>query len=339
MNKKLISLAIAGAVAAPFAAQAGSFTVGNQDIKVGGGITGGYVFTSDNTGHQDAFVVPDALVDLSSDAKTGGMGFTVGIGELAEPSLVTGTELNSAGGAGGVGIQYGWVSVAPVEGLKIDAGKIATNIGYEVSPTYGNQNMLLGLLWAAQPTYYTGARATYSMSGINVYAEVNKGALGVNNNSGAAIGASGNFSGVNLAVNFLNVANVGMIFDAIASTKVSNVTLGANFDYQKEASAVSQSGKDDNGFGAALYASMPIMDKVTLPVRVEFVHSGTSFTYNSVGGHGISFTVTPTYNFTDSTFARAEFAYVTTSNNVYANKNGNPTDSDIVLGVQGGVRF
>ncbi len=345
MNKKLISLAIAGAVAAPFAAQAGSITVGNQDIKVAGGVTGGYIYTSDNASKstggpnkQDAFVVPDALVDLSSDAKTGGMGFTVGIGELAENSLAFGTELNSAGGAGGVGIQYGWVSVAPIEGVKIDAGLLATNVGYEVSPSYGNDNILRGLVWAAQPTYYTGARATYSMNGISAYAEVNKGAYGTGK-AGAGLGASANVSGINVAANFLNVTKHGMLFDVIASTKVSNLTVGVNFDLAKLADAA-KAGGSDTAWGAALYASMPVMDKVTLPVRVEFTHDNTNtLTFGDVGGHGISFTVTPTYNFTDSTFVRAEFDYVTTSNNVYANKNGNATDSDIVLGVQGGVRF
>lgn len=355
MNKKLISLAIAGAVATPFAAQAGSFTVGNQDIKVSGGITGAYLYTSEDTSggaartKQDEFVVPDALVDFSSDAKTGGMGFTLGIGTLGENSLAPQSELTVIGGPNfiptQVGVQYGWVSVKPMDNLTVDAGLLATNVGYEVSPSYGNANILRGLVWNAQPTYYTGARATYTMNGINIYAELNKDPLGLGTgNAGGAIGASGDFGGIHGVISYFDQTNNRSIVDIIASGKVGSVTVGANLDYITKAKATKVAGTDDNAFGLALYASVMPMDKVTLPVRIEYVDDGTSGLYG-LGGAGLSnsaitFTVTPTYNFTDSTFVRAELAYVSTDKkSVYVDDKGAITDSAWTVGVQGGVLF
>ena len=343
MNKKLISLAIAGAVATPFTAQAGSFMVGNQDITVSGGITGAYIYSSENaTGNsnQDVFAVPDALVDFSSAAKSGGMGFTLGLGTLGENSLAHNGALTVAGGTGAttsVGVKYGWVSVMPVDGLTVDAGILATNVGYEVSPTYNNANMLLGLVWNAQPTYYTGARVTYSMNGMSVYGEVNK-------PSGAALGASGTFGPVKTAINFFNTANSGSIVDIIVSGSAGPVDLAANIDYIMKAKAAKTTGTDDNAIGAAFYVSVKPMDKVVLPMRLEYINDGTSGLYG-LGGAGksntaITFTITPTYNFTDSTFVRGELAYVSTDKKgPYVDDKGAIKDTGYVVGAQGGVRF
>jgi hypothetical protein len=358
MNKKLISLAIAGAVATPFAAQAGSITVANQDITVSGGITGAYLYSSEKSGnHQDAFAVPDAILDFSSQAKTGGMGFTLGIGTLGENNLATGNELTVAGGGTSVAVQYGWVAVKPIDGLELDAGLLATNVGYEVSPSYGNANVLRGLVWDAQPTYYTGARATYTMSGISVYAEATKDPLGTNN-PGGAVGASGDFSGIHGAISYYTRVDDKQIIDVIASGMAGPVNLGVNLDYIKWAKSQQVSGLDDSAIGIAFYGSIKPMDKVTLPVRIEYVSDGTSGIYgltttdasnNAVKNSAITFTVTPTYNFTDSTFVRAEFAYVTTDKKAaagsfldpgpYVDDKGAAKDSAWTIGVQGGVLF
>ena len=393
MNKKLISLAIAGAVATPFAGQAGTLNVANQDITLSGGITGAYFYTTENTdptvgSKQDAFAVPDALIDISSAAKPGGMGFTLGIGTLGENSLASGgSAINAIGSSGSVGVQYGWVTVMPMDGLKVDAGILATNVGYEVSPTYSNPNILLGLLWSAQPTYYTGARATYTWNNMSFYAEANKGADPNTGKPGGAIGASGNFAGTDVAFNYIMVASnnnfgsintpatsfggsavvpvdriaAGSLIDVIVKHKIGSIDLAADLNYLmksdrekklEKASFSPASAGDDNAIGIAFYASMPVMDKVTVPVRVEYVSDGTSGLYgltmydnNATSGNGlvknnaITFTVTPTYHFSDSTFVRAELAYVSADKKSFLDDKGKATDSNMVLGVQGGVLF
>lgn len=340
MNKKLISHAFAAAVAAPFAAQAGSLNVANQDITLSGGLTGAYVYNAETT--RDAFTVPDALIDLSSAAKAGGMGFDVGVGTLTGNSLATsGAALTS--GAGTTSVQYGWVSILPINGLKVEAGKLATNVGYEVVPSFNDANILRGLVWNAQPAYYNGARVTYTKNDISLYAEFNK--AGAGNGPGSAMGASGTIGKVNGSISYFNVVNSGNILDIIASSKMGSTTVAANFDYLSKADAAKTAGTDDNAYGIALYASIPVGEKTSLPLRVEYVSDGTSGLYGlgSAGNSNsaITFTVTPTYKFSNSTFVRAELAIVSTDKNTaaYQDDNGANTDSNTVVGFQGGILF
>jgi hypothetical protein len=353
MNKKLLTLAIAGAIATPFAAQAaGSLTAANQDITLSGGVAGGYVYNND-TG-RDNITATDALVDLSSKAKTGGVGFDAGIGVLAGDSLATsGSPLGTATSGSNTALQYGWLDIMPTDGLSLQAGILATNVGYEVVPSYENANILRGLLWNNQPAYYQGIRATYSTGNMSAYVEGNKNATtcvtnGASQCSGSGAGVSGSFGNVNAAVNFFDVANAGNMIDVIASTKMGGMTLAANFDFTQKAKVLKNltPNADDNAYAIAFYATMPMGANASLPVRIEYVNDGTSGIYG-LGDPGTltknnayTVTITPTYNFSDSTFVRAEVAYVGTDKKTnYVDDKGAPTDSQTILGLQGGLMF
>jgi hypothetical protein len=367
MKKRFLAVAVAGAFATPFAAsQAGTVTTLTlPDIKVSGGITAAYVHTSENLAtnpgirsNQDAFEVNDALIDLKADAKTGGVGFDLGIGALAGSSLAHRQELNpignlSTGGVssaeGGVAVQYGYVTVVPVDGLKLDAGLVPTNIGSEVAPSYANANILRGLIWSAQPVYYTAARATYSVGGLNLYAEANKHAFSpftgtAAGNTGDAFGVSGSFAHVNVAYTYFNLSNQGTMHDLLANTTVGSLQLGGEFHYMTKDDATKTPNTDDNAWALGLYATFPLADKFTLPARLEYVNDGTSGLYG-LGGAGVdnkawTLTVTPTYNFTDATFLRAEVAYVKTDKKgPYVDSDGNTKDNALTIGAQAGVRF
>lgn len=321
--------------------------VAHQDITLSGGLSGAYFYNSDTT--RDAFTVSDALIDLSSAAKPGGMGFDVGVGTLNGNSLATSGAALATGGGNAI-VQYGWVSILPMDGLKVDAGRLATNLGYEVVPSYNDANILRGLVWNAEPAYYNGARVTYSVNGMSFYAVANKNALSAGG-PGSAIGANGSFGSVNLALNYFNVAEAvsgpGSIVDIIASSKVGTISLAANVDYLLKSDRFKKatSGTDDNAYGIALHASMPMGDKASLPVRLEYVNDGTSGLYGlgSAGNSNtaITFTVTPTYNFSDSTFVRAELALVSTDKKTaaYQDDKGVNTDSNLIVGFQGGILF
>lgn len=330
----------AGMAALATAAEAGSISLAGQDITLGGGTTGGYFYATDTgSKKQDTIVVSDFITELSSEAKPGGVGFTAGLGVLTEPSVYN----DELGGTGSYMFQYGWLSLKPVDNLEIDAGQLATNVGYEVAPTYANSNINLGLVWYGQPIYYPGIRATYSMGDMSVYAEVNKN-TSYGAKTGAAIGASGKIGGVDALFSYFTNAGKVSIADFILSKTVGGVDLAVNADYQMKAEAVKTAGTDDAAYGIAFYATVPVMDKVTLPLRVEYVDDGTSGLYG-LGGAGasnsaISFTVTPTYHFTDNTFVRAELAYVSTDKKgVFFDDKGNPTDSNTSVAVQTGYLF
>jgi predicted porin len=344
MNKKLISIAIAAAVAAPLAAQAGTITVPNMDITMSGGITGDYMYQTDTK--MDEYVVNDALLDFASDAKADGVGFKLGVGTLANNDLHSSSSTTGVIGNGGnVGVQYGWVTVMPTDGLTIDAGKLATNTGYEVAPSYDNGNILRGLVYYNQaPNYYTGARVTYSTGGMSVYVEGSKQPAGGNSN-GQAIGASATMGSVNGSIHYFNDEDNRSIVDIVASSQVGSATIAANIDYQTKAKRMKTAGTDDNAYGIALYATVPMGDMAELPMRLEYVNDGTSGLYG-LGSSGnsntaITFTITPTYNFSKATFVRAELAYVTTDKKTaaYVDDKGIATDSNLTVGAQAGVRF
>ena len=347
MKKSLLTLAIAGAFAVSFTAQAGTLTTANTDITLSGGVAGGYVYNTDTS--LDNITVNDALVDLSSAAKTGGVGFDLGVGVLAGDSLASsGSPLVSATTGSNTTVQYGWLSIMPMDGLNIQAGTLATNVGYEVVPSYQNGNILRGLVWNNEPAYYNGIRATYSMNNMSVYAEANKNATScvtTTNCSGSGVGASGSFGNVNAALNFFDVANSRSMYDIIVSTKAGSATIAANIDYIQKAKVAKVAGTDDNAYGIALYASLPMGSMASLPMRLEYVNDGTSGIY-SLGGPSykntaITFTITPTYNFSKSTFVRAELAYVSTDKKTaaYVDDKGAITDSNLIVGFQGGLMF
>jgi len=112
------------------------------------------------------------------------------------------------------------------------------------------------------------------------------------------------------------MSGAGSILDIIASTKMSGMDFAVNFDYLSKSKALKNTttGADDTAYGLALYASMPMSGNWSLPMRLEYVNDGTSNLYglqytnptttNLEKNSAVTFTVTPTYNFSSSTFVR-----------------------------------
>ena len=76
----------------------------------------------------------------------------------------------------------------------------------------------------------------------------------------------------------------------------------------------------------------------TIPVRVEYISDGTSGLYEGVDS-GYTFTVTPTYHYTENTFVRGELAYISASNDVFTKDDGSVTGTNTSFNVQAGVTF
>ena len=74
------------------------------------------------------------------------------------------------------------------------------------------------------------------------------------------------------------------------------------------------------------------------PRRVEYLSDGTSGIYYGVDT-AYTLTVTPTYNYTENTFVRAEVSYVSSDNAVFADKDGLPEDTKTSFAVQAGYTF
>lgn len=333
MKIKTMSLLIAGLASAP-TVMAGSLTVANSNLSLAGGLSGAGLY-SDATGtsNDTDAVVTDFLVELSSQAPVKGIGFIAGYGELLQPTVLNNVGMTAPASSS---LQYGSVIVKPSDALSFEVGKLATKIGYEVANTYANPHVLLGALWSAQPVYYAGARANYTVGGVTVFAEVNEDASS-GATHGYVVGASGAAAGVNYSLSYYDAKDARDILDLIVSGEVAGMTVAANLDYHKLEQAPAP-GADDTALGLGVYV-IPKFGDVSVPLRLEYLDDGTSGIYAGGVDKGYTVTITPTYNFSANTFVRAEVAYVSADNNVFTDHLGNPTDSKTSVALQAGFKF
>ncbi|WP_457643216.1 outer membrane beta-barrel protein [Persephonella sp.] len=331
MKKVLGGLAAAGLLAGT--AAAGTLTVANSDMKMGGGVTAGYFYVTNNGPDNDYFTVSNFVVDLKG--KSGIISYKASFGSVVQPDLL---DYPSVSSSASFKLSYGWVTIAPVEGLSIEAGKLVTNIGYELYHTYDNKNYMFGLVWWGQPVTYPGARVNYSvMDGVDVYAEYTQGHGSAND--AFAVGSLGSLGGVDYAVSYFDYSAWKNLIDVVLSTEVEGIEFGVNADYQWLDDAAKSAGQDDTAYGIALYLSTKV-DVFELPVRIEYINEGTSGIYGVAGDRAWSFTVTPTYRPSSNTYVRAEFAYVNSDKKgTFVDDKGNAKDSRTVIGVEAGFLF
>ncbi|NPA12514.1 MAG: outer membrane beta-barrel protein [Aquificae bacterium] len=351
--KKVVGLATA-VLSATAVANAGNLIVANSDIEMSGGVSAGYFYTSNNDrNNEDYFTVSTFAIDLTTKANET-IGFTVGFGTTKHPALL---EPNPEAS---FEVEYGWVSIRPMENLTIDAGKLLTNVGYELFHTYENQNYTYGLVWYGQPLNYAGLRATYSVAeNLDVYVEYSHDTAGsvsvVNPSDAFAVGYMGSAYGIDYAVSYFDYNKTKNLIDVVFSTEYEGISIGLNFDYQwmddtaKEELANQGAAKiDDSAYGIALYLSTKV-DVFELPVRLEYVNDGSATKtdgtvvcegiYGVAGDDAWSFTITPTYRPADNTYVRVEFAYVSTDGKGFTDDKGNEKDSRTFIGLEAGFIF
>ncbi len=287
MKKVLGTLAVAGLLTGAVSAAEVAVV---SPIDVHGGFSAGYKYVSSE---DEGFEVTNFLIELSK-APTEGIGFTAAFGYLANNAPITG---------GNFGLQYGYLTVAPMEGVVLDAGVLATLVGYEVANTYANPNITIARIWAGQPVYYPGARITYTVNDkISVFGEVNDidfDGDATTTNGAWSIGSAGTIGTVDYVVSYFDESNPNLadIVDVVLSANVGGLDVALNFDYQM--------GKDDNGYGVALYVT-PVFGDIALPIRIESFDDNGSGAYNNKGW---DIAITPTYNFGEHGYVRAEVFY------------------------------
>lgn len=335
---------IAGCILAPSVVQAGSLKVANADITLAGGAAGGY-FYSTNTGSSDNEDrhLTDFLVELSSASVAPGVGFTAAAGQLKMLTVLNGGIIGTQIPAESITMPYGWLTVKATDALTVEAGRLATKIGYEVAPSYANQNILLGGVWNSQPLFYEGLRANYNFGPATVFAEANDD-TSTGAKEGYVVGVSGSASGVNYSASYYDANTARNILDVIVSSEIAGTAVAANLDFHTLDDAVKIPGNDDNAWGLALYAVPKFGKGFSVPVRLEYLSDGTGTgiypTDSTTSKSTYTLTVTPTYHFSDTTFVRGEVAYVSTDKKVlFADDKGVAQDNKTSFGVQAGVIF
>ena len=218
--------------------------------------------------------------------------------------------------------------IAPLgSGLRFDAGKFVTHMGYELIEGYDgyNDNYSRSILFGyAIPFTHTGVKASYAFSSkvAGMVEVVNGWDLLRDNNRSKSVGAQlaltpvaplqvllNWIGGPELANNNHSNRNV---FDLVAILKPTNtLTLGLNGDYGKEnGTSLVNPGSDATWTGIAGYATYTLTSKFSVALRGETfrdedgVRLGTGT--NATLSEG---TLTPAYKFTDHVLLRGEVRY------------------------------
>jgi hypothetical protein len=352
--KKFIPIMLSGLIITSLS-NAGTITVANSDIEMRGGITTSYFYMT-NIGEEpkDQFTVTNLDFDLASRI-TSQITFEAGLGSAHLPDLlepISEAEFE---------VEFAWLDIELTEKLSITAGKLLTNVGYELFDTFNNPNYHYGLVWWGQPVKYSGARITYNIDeDVQIYAEYNQDKAGTIANitpkDAAAAGIITSIGDLNIALNYFDYAGTKNLVDLVLTTQVANFDVALNIDYQwlddgakdaiKSAGAVDV---EDYGYGIALYLIPHITENITVPFRVEYVYDGKSVDstghtidegiYGIAGDTAWSFTITPTWSPTKNTYIRGEFAYVVTDEKGFENEDMEEKDNRSFVGVELGFIF
>jgi len=229
--------------------------------------------------------------------------------------------------------------IAPVgSGLRIDAGKYMTHMGYEVIEGYDgyNENYSRSILFGyAIPFTHAGVKATYAFSHrVSAMVEVVKGwDLLRDNNGSKSIGAQVSLTPVTpltVLLNWIGGAELESdnhtrrdVFDLVVILKPTQaLTLGVNGDYGIERrTSIVDPGSDATWKGIAGYASVAVTPKFAIALRGETfsdddglrLGTGTRTTLSEA-------TLTPVYKFSNHLLLRGEVRFDKANQPILANR-------------------
>lgn len=219
-------------------------------------------------------------------------------------------------------IRQAFVSHTFGNGLRVDVGKFATHLGYELMDGVDgrNPNATRALTFTYSPFTHTGMRATYpinetvSVTGLLV--------LGADNfqdtNRSLSVGAQLNYhptDDFSLVANFYqgaeqirNDRNQRQLWELIANYKVTEeITLGAELFRARE-QGLGLGGGTAHWNSLVLYWTNRLTDQFSLNFRQEWFNDPGGARI-APGAHVSGFTITPEYRITEDWVVRMDFRF------------------------------
>lgn len=219
-------------------------------------------------------------------------------------------------------IRQAFVSHTFDNGLRVDLGKFASHVGYEVMDGVDgrNPNATRALTFTYSPFTHTGMRATYpiddtvSVTGLLV--------LGADNfqdtNKSLSVGAQVNYhptDDFSLVANFYqgaeqirNDRNQRQLWELIANYKVTEeITLGAEVMRARE-QGLGLNGATAHWNSLVLYWTNRLTDQLSLNFRQEWFNDPEGARI-APGAHVSGFTVTPEYRISEDWVVRMDFRF------------------------------
>jgi hypothetical protein len=335
-------LPVLGQEAAPPDHEAAAHPLSIAGFNITGGISAGNFYTS-NAGpatSDNQWLLSNMLVEISRQDKTAPVGFTAAFGQTSTPSILSTPENKNT-----VDIEYASLTLTPVNGLGVDVGLLQPSAGYENSYTYNNKNTFLGALASQQPYNAYGARVGYDFSGLNLCAGYYKDRLDDEEyvtdksspNESWELGLSATILDSKISLYHYHLESLRNLTGAVIEHSIGNVDLGLNIDYWQWDSRMKTTHGSDSSIGTALYF-VPKFDKVSIPVRLEYIDQGQSGIYIDNAPEIYAATVSPTYHYNDHIYIRADAGYVKADKG-FADENGTLKDDRVVLAAEVGFRF
>ncbi|WP_457625559.1 outer membrane beta-barrel protein [Persephonella sp.] len=352
--KKVLSLAAAGLLAAG-AAQAGTLTVANSDIVLYGGVSAGYDWQDNDfaavNSNNDNFRVNTFAIGLMKKADANSpIGFNAAFASFNVPTVIASTDVvNNGSGLLNAGTTttfkpwLAYVTIAPVEGLSVDAGLLWAKYG-EAPLTILNPHVNRGALFVMfDPVLFAGARVNYDAGVAKVYVGYNQGGglyfpYPLTNRDAVEAGALADLGVAKVGIHMYDESAGRNIYTLCAKTDLGMAKAGLQISYLKEDDAIQNNTTDDSSYGVALNIDPVVTDQISIPVRIEYVNTDAKNDDTFW-----TFTITPTYKPTKNTFVRAELSYVTADAKMFVDVDNpaTPKDKDnrTTLGVEAGFLF
>ncbi|NPA54535.1 MAG: outer membrane beta-barrel protein [Aquificae bacterium] len=343
--KKVLGLAAAGLLTVGLA-NAGTLTVANSDIVLYGGVSASYDWQDTDHApaapdkYNDKFRVSSFAIGLTKKADVNSpIGFNAAFASFAVPTVVASPDFVNNNDL----IVYGktsdfkpwlaYVTIAPIEGLSVDAGLLWSKYG-EAPLTILNRHYNRGALFVLfKPVLYAGARASYDLGIAEFYAGYNQGGglfqqgisdaweAGVSFNLKDFIGYGGK-----VALHTYDESQGRNFYTLCTHVDFGILESGIQVSYMTKDDAIdTDPNKDDNMWGIAFNINFDLLDaqiaNVTFPIRIEYVDLDLQ-----EDDKVWTFTITPTWKPTGNTFARVEFAYTSADANLFVDVDDNTAD-------------
>ena len=248
----------------------------------------------------------------------------VGIGSIVQPSVSGWNDKENISTVGDkFGIVWGYLTLNPLDNLKVDVGAFGSLVGYESGVTFLNPNISFSVLGYSQPSFYRAVRLTYQVrEGFSLYTTYARGKElnGSENHHAHSFGFIGHLEGIDYVISYFDYSNFKNIFDVVLSTSSKDfflnywkkITFALNADYQW------LDGNSKDGLGIAFWV-VPEKGKYSLPLRFEYERDfKDSNIFTNDGSYTYSLTITPTYKLSDLTSLRIELSHAggSVSNNI-----------------------
>lgn len=331
--------------AVPAAAEAGiESTCLLRGVTLSGGASAGWLYAShhDAGGRSNEALLTNLLITLTTTDPDTPVGFDGAVGETATPSLQGTPEVNRE-----FNIEYAAVLLRPYPGVELTSGLLLPVSGFEDTYTYNNANIVHGLVSSQQPYNAYGAALQCTARGyeghLGYYSErLAKEEYAVEEHLAGRsweVDLGGQTKGTSYRVYHYHLKGMRYLTGAVVERTIARVYLALNADWCRWDESMADHCGRRHALGAALYVT-PEWGRFSLPARLEYVDQGRSRFYldNPATKTLSSATVTPTWQWTESNFLRAEASYAR-AHDGFADGQGQPKSDRVYLAAEVGCLF